>query len=57
MMQGNKEEKQKNELICEVKSQKLSQTGIGFSQRDKNVKIEEEKGNLEFRVISNNIYK
>jgi hypothetical protein len=32
-------------LICE--------TGLGFSQRDKNVKNEEEKGNLEFKVISN----
>jgi len=32
-------------LICE--------TGIGFSQRDKNVKQEEEKGILEFKVIKN----
>lgn len=32
-------------LVCE--------TGLGFSQRDKNVKTEEEKGNLEFRVIRN----
>lgn len=32
-------------LVCE--------TGLGFSQRDKNVKIEEEKGYLEFKVISN----
>ena len=35
----------------------LKKTGIGFSQRDKNVKVEEEKGNLEFRVITNDIYK
>ena len=55
-MQVAKEEKPKTELICEVKIIN-NQTGIGFSQRDKNVKLEEEKGNLEFIVISNNIYK
>jgi histone acetyltransferase len=32
-------------LICE--------TGLGFSQRDKNVKSEEEKGLLDFKVIKN----
>ncbi len=32
-------------LICE--------TGLGFSQRDKNVKQEEDKGFLEFKVIKN----
>lgn len=32
-------------LICE--------TGLGFSQRDKNVMQEEEKGFLEFKVITN----
>ena len=32
-------------LVCE--------TGLGFSQRDKNVKSEEDKGLLEFRVIRN----
>ncbi|MCQ2819554.1 MAG: hypothetical protein MJ252_20010 [archaeon] len=32
-------------LVCE--------TGIGFSQRDKNVRQQEEKGLLEFRNISN----
>jgi histone acetyltransferase len=32
-------------LICE--------TGLGFSQRDKNVKSEEDKGQIEFRVIKN----
>jgi histone acetyltransferase len=29
------------------------ETGLGFSQRNINVKIEEEKGNLEFKVIRN----
>jgi len=38
---GNKD----GNLICE--------TGIGFSQRDKNVKQEEDKGYLEFKVIKN----
>lgn len=32
-------------LVCE--------TGIGFSQRDTNVKQEEDKGLLEFKVIRN----
>jgi len=31
----------------------VSNTGIGFLQRDKNVKNEEDKGSLEFRVIKN----
>ena len=48
--------------ICEIKSEKannskdgnlICETGIGFSQRDKNVKQEEDKGFLEFRVIKN----
>ncbi len=30
-----------------------SETGLGFSQRDKNVKSEEDKGLLEFKVIKN----
>ena len=29
------------------------ETGIGFSERDHNVKQEEDKGNLEFMVIKN----
>ena len=33
-------------LVCE--------TGLGFSQRDKNVKYEEDKGLLQFKVIKNN---
>jgi histone acetyltransferase len=39
------EPKQSVGLVCE--------TGLGFSQRDKNVKIEEDKGLLEFKVIKN----
>ena len=31
----------------------VSNTGIGFLQRDKNVKNEEDKGSLEFKVIKN----
>jgi histone acetyltransferase len=34
-----------DKLVCE--------TGIGFSKRDNNVKSEEEKGNLEFKVVRN----
>jgi histone acetyltransferase len=34
-----------DKLVCE--------TGIGFSKRDNNVRGEEEKGNLEFRVVKN----
>jgi histone acetyltransferase len=37
--------KNDDKLVCE--------TGIGFSQRDVNVKSEEEKGNLDFPVIRN----
>jgi histone acetyltransferase len=42
-----KKEKNKNELnlVCEP--------GIGFSQRDKNIKIHEEKGLFDFLVIRN----
>ena len=39
------ENKKENNLICEP--------GIGFSQRDKNIKIQEEKGLFEFLVIRN----
>jgi histone acetyltransferase len=42
--EDNKSAKDVN-LVCE--------TGLGFSQRDKNVKVEEEKGLLEFLVIKN----
>ncbi len=31
----------------------ISETGLGFSQRDKNIKTEEEQGLLEFKVIRN----
>ncbi len=31
----------------------VSETGLGFSQRDKNIKTEEEQGLLEFKVIYN----
>ncbi len=34
-----------NSLVCE--------TGLGFSARDKNVKTEEDKGQIEFHVIKN----
>jgi len=40
-----KDENQTESLICE--------TGIGFSQRDANVKTEENRGQIEFRVIRN----
>jgi len=42
-----KKEENKNEfnLVCEP--------GIGFSQRDKNIKIHEEKGLFDFLVIRN----
>lgn len=31
----------------------MCETGLGFSQRDKNVKKEEDKGNLYFNIIKN----
>jgi histone acetyltransferase len=34
-----------NSLVCE--------TGLGFSARDKNIKTEEDKGQIEFNVIKN----
>ena len=37
--------RKENNLLCEP--------GIGFSQRDKNIKIQEEKGIFEFLVIKN----
>lgn len=40
------EEKKDINLVCE--------TGLGFSQRDKNIKTQEEAGLLEFKVVSNN---
>ena len=45
-MSTNDDEKKKDvNLECE--------TGLGFSQRDKNVKTQEEKGLLDFKVITN----
>jgi histone acetyltransferase len=44
MNNGNSPEKQINVI---------SETGLGFSQRDKNIKSEEEQGLLEFKVIRN----
>ena len=41
----SEENKKEINLICEP--------GIGFSQRDKNIKIQEEKGLFEFLVIRN----
>ena len=41
----NEEEKKEINLVCEP--------GIGFSQRDKNIKIQEEKGLFDFVVIKN----
>ena len=42
----NKEDsKKESALVCEP--------GIGFSQRDKNIKIQEEKGIFDFLVIRN----
>jgi histone acetyltransferase len=41
----NSQTKSNGTLICE--------TGLGFSQRDKNVKSEEDRGYLEFKVIKN----
>ena len=43
----------KNEHSPERASNVISETGLGFSQRDKNIKTEEEQGLLEFRVIRN----
>ena len=39
------ENKKDNNLVCEP--------GIGFSQRDKNIKMQEEKGIYDFVVVSN----
>ena len=41
----NDEQKKEVNLVCEP--------GIGFSQRDKNIKIQEEKGIFEFVVVRN----
>jgi histone acetyltransferase len=41
----NDEQKKEVNLVCEP--------GIGFSQRDKNIKIQEEKGLFDFVVIKN----
>ena len=40
-----KESKKETNLVCEP--------GIGFSQRDKNIKMQEEKGLFDFVVIKN----
>ena len=39
------ENKKDNNLVCEP--------GIGFSQRDKNIKIQEEKGTYDFVAVRN----
>lgn len=44
-MQKEEEPKKDTNLVCE--------TGLGFSQRDKNVKTQEEKGIVDFIVIKN----
>jgi histone acetyltransferase len=41
----NEDQKKEVNLVCEP--------GIGFSQRDKNIKIQEEKGLFDFVVIKN----
>ena len=41
------EDKKEINLVCEP--------GIGFSQRDKNIKIQEEKGIFDFKVIRNTV--
>ena len=41
----NEDQKKEVNLVCEP--------GIGFSQRDKNIKTQEEKGLFEFVVIKN----
>jgi histone acetyltransferase len=43
----------KNEISPEKPLNVISETGLGFSQRDKNIKSEEEQGLLEFIVIRN----
>lgn len=43
----------KNEKSAENQTNVVSETGLGFSQRDKNIKTEEEQGLLEFKVIRN----
>jgi histone acetyltransferase len=45
--------KMKNEISPEKPLNVISETGLGFSQRDKNIKSEEEQGLLEFIVIRN----
>ena len=44
-MKEEKESKKEVNLVCEP--------GIGFSQRDKNIKIQEEKGLFDFLVVRN----
>lgn len=42
---SKEESKKETNLVCE--------TGIGFSQRDTNIKLQEEKGAFDFKVIKN----
>ena len=42
----------KDQLLSSSKSL-VCETGLGFSARDKNVKTEEDKGQIEFHVIKN----
>jgi len=44
-MKEEKETKKEVNLVCEP--------GIGFSQRDKNIKMQEEKGLFDFLVVRN----
>jgi len=44
-MKEEKEAKKEVNLVCEP--------GIGFSQRDKNIKMQEEKGLFDFLVVRN----
>jgi len=58
MSTNNQKEKQEISLENKIETNRtdvnlVCETGLGFSQRDKNVQNEEEKGNLEFKVISN----
>ena len=50
-MQQQQQEVQKDDSKKEINL--ICETGLGFSQRDKNVKSQEDKGLLDFRVIKN----
>lgn len=42
-----------NQQIISTPSPLICETGIGFSARDKNIKTEEDKGQIDFHVIKN----